>query len=194
MNREYEANDNHKSKRDELLLFILFALCFLLASFATTFSFYRLKTTNKPNPPVDIDDSSKENNPSSTTKIIEVVYPTGSEIAPTTSILPGWRSINKEIVITNASDVDLKYQLLWQVVKNDFVRLEDLIYHVNINGVEVAKGMIPTTDRIIINNVSLASLEKHNITIYVEYLNASVDQSVDMGHTFISQLIVKNVD
>ena len=284
MNRDYDKNNDHK-KRDELLLFILFALCFLFASFTATFSFYRFKTVFKPDPVIDVDENSsatdssyrvsieeiggnthsKEetsnnngtgndnnnnsndnnggvtptkpqdntgnyssevsstNNHSSevsstthssetssthqsseegpeeppippTTKIIQVVYTDGSEIAPTSAILPGWRSNNKELVVTNKSDVNLKYQLVWEVIKNNFVRPQDIVYHVKINGVEVASASLPTTDRIVVNNVELTPLEKHTITVYVEYKNLNIDQSVDMGHTFIGRLIVKNVD
>ena len=187
----------NEKKHNGYFLYILFSLCFLFAIFSTCLYFYRFVDTYEFEPVTDVSDESSEELPKKTvTKVIKVVYPTGSEVKPikTTDVVPGQMSIIKEIKITNKSDADLKYNLKWTNVTNDFVNYQDLVYYIDINDRRIAEGSFPKTDSVILADVSLAKGDEHNINVYVEYKNRDYDQSVDMNKTFAGVLIVDNVE
>ena len=128
------------------------------------------------------------------TKIVKVVYKSGSEIEATTNVLPGYVTNKKEIKVTNKSDVALSYSIKWKSVTNNFVNYQDLVYHIEINGRHIVESYLPKYDRIILASIPLESGEEHNIKVYIEYKNRNYDQSVDMNHSFAGVLIIDNVE
>lgn len=266
-----EITTEKKEKKQDVLLFILFSLCFLFVSFTATLSFYRFKRVFVPTPVIDIDDDSSkssdngnngngDNNTSSQdnkgnqggnnsgntgdndnkqsnegsgtntsseikpnqsseqtsshsssseqssetnpdnpidptgTKVIKVIYDGSTEIKPDSGILPGWVSRPKVIKVTNTSDVDLKYRVIWKFVSNNFNRPQDLVYHVSVNGHNTANGQVPTRDTVIMNNVALDAGDTHNINITIEYKNLNLDQSVDMNKLFAGVILIDTVE
>ena len=139
----------------------------------------------------------KQNNnqitPDDAPKVIKVVFDNGSEIKPNSGeVLPGFKSNIKELTVSNASEVSLRYNIKWQNVYNDF-KSDNLVYYIEINGEEKVSGALPKTDQVILDNIELNPGEIHYIKAYVEFINQNYEQNIDMNCTFSGVLIVDNV-
>lgn len=145
-------------------------------------------SSSDPTPiPEDEDDDS-------TTKVIKVVYADGTEIKSESGTLPGWVSKKKVVKVTNMSNVDLEYNVVWTDVLNEFTRKDDFVYHVLINGRELSSGTLPSAKKILVNNVEIAKKATQTLEIYVEYKNLNLDQSIDMNKIFYGTILIENVE
>ena len=174
-----------KKGTKQLLLYILFLSILLIAVILTSVSFYRL---------VDVSKTSPTNEPESNpTKIIKVVYKTGPDIQPSVDkVIPGYKSEIKEFTVNNISDTKVQYNIKWQNVYNNFTS-NNLVYYIEINGKEIASGVLPKTDQVILDNVEIEPGSIHYIKAYVEFINQGHEQNEDMNCTFAGVLIVDNV-
>lgn len=241
-------DEKQEEQHRQIGLILLFSLCFLFVCLTSTFSIIHYTKIGKPDPVIDIDDTSSTSSSSSyiepkppkkkdpiepivsstetsstssskeisssseisssqeeppappeeeddgTTKVIKVIYYDGTEIKSESGTLPGWVSSKKKIKVTNMSNVDLEYNIVWTNVHNEFTRKDDFVYHVLINGREQGSGTLPSNKKVLVNNVEIAKNASQTLEIYVEYKNLNLDQSVDMNKTFYGTILIDNVD
>ena len=109
-------------KKNVVFLTVLAVATLLTAVVGTTFAYFTatVKNTNTPS-----------QTSITTASELSITYSDGAAITGT-NIVPGWKSVEKEISVTNNSSVAMKYQIAWTDVVNSFEEgtgsTSDLVY------------------------------------------------------------------
>ena len=109
-------------KKNVVFLTVLAVATLLTAVVGTTFAYFTATVKNTTTP---------TQTSITTARDLSISYSDGAKITGS-NIIPGWKSIEKEITVTNNSNVAMNYQIAWTNVLNSFNAgtgsTDDLVY------------------------------------------------------------------
>lgn len=144
---------------------------------------------------IPVEGDSNDINISTLSDDIKITYVETSNL----SMVNGYTgdNITKTFYVENTGSVDIYYDIILENVVNNFSNVEDLHYKLNSsNGVFIKEKVLPINDSTIASNILIKQGEKHEYTLYVEFLKTEEDQSENMNKTFSSNIKIiqsKNV-
>ena len=127
-----------------------------------------------------------------TTADLQLVYLDGNGLITAEKIIPGTTIDSKTFSVTNTGNASVEYGVFLEDLVNNFERTSDLSLIVtctsNITGhtCDGYSGTMPTENIILLTNTidaedSGVDAEVHTYSLTLEYIEAGVDQSVDMN-------------
>ena len=100
-------------------------------------------------------------------------------------IVPGWESSTPQrIKITNNSRFNTSVDFSWKGVSNNFDAPADLEYELYKGETLLKKGTLPTSDEVIITNVSTPAFSVENYYLKYRYIYRDYSQNDDQGKEF----------
>lgn len=109
-------------------------------------------------------------------------------------IRPGWRG-SQSFTINNMSNVTLMYNIKLTNVVNTFDPVNDFVYSLKRDGINVKSRVIaPTTDTIILENIIIPGHMSYTYELIYEFLEKNIDQNVNQGRIFNAQINVEAVN
>ena len=121
-----------------------------------------------------------------TTANLQLVYNDGNGTITGTNIVPGTTLAEKTFSVTNTGNVSVSYGVYIEDVINEFERTSDITLTLTCESNKAnttcdgASTIFPENNRKIVTN-DISSGETQTYRLVVEYIEAGVDQSVDMG-------------
>lgn len=164
-----------KSKKSILIgITSLFVIALLLIGL--TYAYYRTRIIENPN----------DTSISVTSKDLEITYHDGNNFIEANDMVPS-KSIKKTFSVENTGDAKVEnYVVYLEEVVNTLVRYEDYQYVLTCsstldNTCNGNSGYYPNKNDVLVYN-SLEFGETHEYELVITYVEAGVDQSVDMGN------------
>ena len=121
-----------------------------------------------------------------TTADLKLVYGDGNgKIEPSGVIMPSY-TVSKTFTVHNDGNANINYSIIFEEVKNNFVRTEDWEYVLAKTGVTdpVATGTINNLEvQTILADIVIAPDVTDNYTLTITYKETNTDQSIDMNKT-----------
>ena len=117
---------------------------------------------------------------------LQLVYNDGNGTITGTNIVPGTTLAEKTFSVTNTGNVSVSYGVYIEDVINEFERTSDITLTLTCESNKAnttcdgASTIFPENNRKIVTN-DISSGETQTYRLVVEYIEAGVDQSVDMG-------------
>ena len=134
----------------------------------------------------NIQGNTNEKSVSVTTANLQLVYNDGNGTITGTNIVPGTTLGEKTFSVTNTGNVSVSYGVYIEDVINEFERTSDITLTLTCESNKAnttcdgASTIFPENNRKIVTN-DISSGETQTYRLVVEYIEAGVDQSVDMG-------------
>lgn len=110
------------------------------------------------------------------------------------NMLPG-AVLVKTFNVTNIGNVTSYYDVKLIDIINELTLNDDLVYSITSNnsGGALGDSNFPTSDVVVLSNVSIAANTTQEYTLTIRYINQPFDQSVDMNkHVFGTINVVKH--
>ena len=120
-------------------------------------------------------------------KVVEISVDYGNDNGSyvIAGIIPGWQSVEKQhFTVTNSSNYNTNVDVSWTNVSNNFVNTTDLEYTFYKDNTVIKKGILPTENEVLIDNLKIAANSKNNYYISYKYIYSEEDQNIDQGKTF----------
>ena len=109
-----------------------------------------------------------------------------SEISEEVSIkkIEDGYNLEKELVVSNPSDKNITYDLVWTNVDNKFKTQSDLLYSISGEGkgaTSIGTSQVPVASFSILEDIKLPSLETHKYTLRIWYDKSKNSKDTDFS-------------
>lgn len=184
------------TKKNTILLTIISFATLIIAICGATFAYFTAKVRN---------DTTNKEIVIKSAQIGTVNFITTNEIR-LENAYPGATSNKLEFSISSDDDdasSDVKYNLNWSDILNDFVNKNDLVYTLTAVSDKSENPGIMISDKsdftapesdTLIGNGTLKPGETHSYSLIVTFKETGGDQNVDQGKTFIGKIQASLVD
>ncbi len=100
--------------------------------------------------------------------------------------------ITKTFTVTNKSNLDLKYNISWEEIVNEYNTKNEIVYKIESNdgGANIEEKTSPTTNSLITNNIPITAGATHTYTLTFEYQNIENNDIENMGKYFSGKIII----
>lgn len=110
------------------------------------------------------------------------------------NIEPGW-SDKYLLKITNKTNHAVKYQIVWENVKNEYTDINNLDYNLSRNRTSYLNDMkAPRRDVILADNVIIAANSSSVFLLDISFKETGINQNIDSGKSFKGQLTIKVIN
>ena len=183
------------TKKNTIILTIISFATLIIAICGATFAYFTAKVRN---------DTTNREIVIKSAQIGTVNFITTNEIR-LENAYPGATSNKLEFSISSDDDAssDVKYNLNWSDILNDFVNKKDLVYTLTAVSDKSENPGIMISDKsdftapesdTLIGNGTLKPGETHSYSLIVTFKETGGDQNVDQGKTFIGKIQASLVD
>lgn len=183
------------TKKNTILLTIISFATLIIAICGATFAYFTAKVRN---------DTTNKEIVIKSAQIGTVNFITTNEIR-LENAYPGATSNKLEFSISSDDDAssDVKYNLNWSDILNDFVNKNDLVYTLTAVSDKSENPGIMISDKsdftapesdTLIGNGTLKPGETHSYSLIATFKETGGDQNVDQGKTFIGKIQASLVD
>ena len=93
-------------------------------------------------------------------------------------------NLEKELVVSNPSDKNITYDLVWTNVDNKFKTQSDLLYSISGEGkgaTSIGTSQVPVASFSILEDIKLPSLETHKYTLRIWYDKSKNSKDTDFS-------------
>ena len=179
-----------KKTRKMVIWGVALLLVVTVALLGLTYAYYR--TQIKPN--------ESDKSISIETAELRLIYGDGNAAITVTGLEPGGEIGTKAFTVTSQSTRNIDYGVYLENVINTFSRTQDVTYTLtctsNVDGNTcsgVTQTTYPTVNSLLVSN-TIAPNEVHTYVLSVNYAEANVDQSIDMGSKISGKVQIHDKD